>query len=243
MHEKRERHCSKKDGIPILGFGLIAIGSVFLFDKLGLIDDYWRSIIISWKSLLIFLGIINLFKHNSRLPGIVLIIIGSAFMLPELVDISFEIKQLIWPVVLILIGVAIVGKARNFKKREFKTQLGSTDTDDRLEEVAIFGGGKRVVTNKNLKGGSITAIFGGLEIDLSEADLHDDVTYLEVTAILGGVSLMVKPEWDVQVQVNTILGGFSDERRIYKSDSNTTTAKKLIIKGSAIFGGGEVKSY
>ena len=77
---------------------------------------------------------------------------------------------------------------------------------------------------------------------MTDAEIGDDVAVIEVSAIFGGATIIVRPEWDVQVQVASILGGFSDERKIYKGDV-TPGAKRLIIKGAAIFGGGEVKSY
>ena len=118
------------------------------------------------------------------------------------------------------------------KRREKKTEC---------QKLEHFGGGKRQITSQNLRNGNLSAIFGGLEIDLTQAYFDEDEMVLEIAAIFGGVSLAVKSEWDVQIQVTSILGGFSDERKIYKGDQ--PSGKRLIIKGAAIFGGGEVKSY
>jgi hypothetical protein len=43
----------------------------------------------------------------------------------------------------------------------------------------------------------------------------------------------------VQVEVVSIFGGFSDKRHSSTIDRD----KKLIIKGVAIFGGGEIKTH
>ncbi len=241
----KRAHCSKHDGLPIMGIFLIGLGIVFLLDRMDIIPNYWRQIILSWQSLLIFIGVINIFKSHARFPGIILILIGSAFLIPEIIDIPFETRQLIWPVVLIVVGLTIVFKARNIRTPHiFNSDAKTVNNDqEKIEEIAIFGGGKRIITSNNLKGGNITAIFGGLELDLTNADFEDDIAVLEVTCIFGGTTIIVNPEWDVQVQVASIMGGFSDKRNIYKKDENTTAAKRLIIKGTAIFGGGEVKAY
>jgi len=242
--DRRGPNCSKHDGLPIVGIVLIGFGLVFLFDRMNLIPSYWRHIIISWQALLIFIGVINLFKSHARIPGIILIIVGSTFLFPEIFDIPFETRQLIWPVVLIGVGLLIVFKARSIKPpKMFNSDPESFNDQEKIEEVAIFGGGKRIITNQNLKGGNVSAIFGGLEIDLTEAELSDETAVLEVACIFGGVTIIVKPEWDVQVQVTSILGGFDDKRKMHKRTEGATNQKRLIIKGAAIFGGGEVKAY
>lgn len=235
--------CNKSDGLPLMGIFLIGLGVVFLLDRLNIIPYQWRHLIISWQMLLIFIGAINIFKSHARFPGLILILIGGAFLLPEVIDLPFETRQLIWPLILIVIGLVIVFKARNFKHPQvFQSDTTVENGEEKIDEVAIFGGGKRVITSQNLKGGNATAIFGGLEMDLTDAELSDDTAVLEVACIFGGTTIIVKPEWDVQVQVASILGGFSDKRKMYKRQQNES-AKKLIIKGAAIFGGGEVKSY
>lgn len=237
------RTCSKTDGLPLMGVILIGLGLVFLLDRLNIIPSEIRSYIITWQALLIFIGFINLFRKNSRFPGIILILVGSTFLIPEIIHIPFEAKQVIWPIVLIVIGVTIVFKAKKFKSPQLlKSHSDSYNDHEKINEVAIFGGGKRMITTQNLKGGKITAIFGGLEIDLTDATIIDDIAVIEVACIFGGVSFIVKPEWNVQLQVATILGGFDDKRKVYKQD-HSENSKQLIIKGAAIFGGGEVKSY
>jgi predicted membrane protein len=236
--------CSKADGLPLIGVIFVGLGLVFLLDRLGMIPMDWHYHIFSWQALLIFLGVVNLFKSNGRLAGIILIIIGSVFLVPDLINLPFEMRKLIWPVVLISIGLVILFKARGIKAHASSFSIqeeGTYNHSEFLEEVAIFGGGKRFITSQNLKGGKITAIFGGLEIDLTDADLAEGTTVIEVAAIFGGVVIIVKPEWKVQIPVASILGSFVDKRKVHKIDVGAN--KELIIKGAAIFGGGEVKSY
>lgn len=240
----RHSHDIKKDKLPIMGLFLIGLGFVFLLNRMDFIPHFWMSIIISWQSLLIFIGLLNLLKSHDRFPGIILILVGSIFLLPKLINVPFEVRQFAWPIVLMAIGVVILLKSRSFiPSNIFNSNRDNYTNHDRIEEVAIFGGGKRIITSKNLKGGRVSAIFGGLELDLTEADIDGDIAVLEVSCIFGGVGIVVNPEWDVQVQVASILGGFDDKRKLYKRDANLISKKRLIIKGSVIFGGGEVKAY
>jgi hypothetical protein len=96
------------------------------------------------------------------------------------------------------------------------------------------------VVSKNFKGGEIVAVFGGAEIDFSHADIQG-VVKLEATNILGGTKLIVPPTWDVQSEMVAILGGVEDKRRIQPEmiDRN----KRLVLMGTALLGGLEVKSY
>ncbi len=236
-------HCSKNDGLPFMGIFLIGLGLLFLLDRLGIIPHHYRSWLFSWQSLLIFVGFISMFKTHARFPGLILILVGSGFLLPEIFDVSYNFSRLIFPVILILVGAAIVFKTRSLKHPHvFHSSEETFSALETIEEVAIFGGGKRVVSSQNLKGGQITAIFGGIELDLSDADLDENGAIIEVACIFGGTTIIVKPEWDVQVQVASILGGFSDKRKVYKQ-TEATKGKRLIIKGAAIFGGGELKSF
>lgn len=240
---RRKPGCTKNEGLPFMGIFLIGLGIVFLLDRIGIIPHHYRQLIFSWQSLLIFVGFISMFKTHARFPGLILILVGAGFLLPDIMDIPFNISRLIFPVILILVGVLLVFKTRTLHHPHVNISGQDYSHDaDRIEEIAIFGGGKRVVTNQNIKSGEITAIFGGIELDLSDADLDENGAVFELACIFGGATIIVKPEWDVEVQVASILGGFADKRKVYKQ-TEPNTGKKLIIKGAAIFGGGELKSF
>lgn len=81
-----------------------------------------------------------------------------------------------------------------------------------------------------------------MELDLTEADLSEEGAVIDLTCIFGGATIIVKPEWEVQVQVTSVMGGFADKRKVYKQ-SGGVSSKRLVIKGAAIFGGGEIKSF
>lgn len=118
-----------------------------------------------------------------------------------------------------------------------------------LDDVYIFWGGRRRILSKNFAGGDIVAIFGGFEIDLTQADFPGDQVEIETVAIFGGGELRVPPNWEVIVENLGIFGGTSD--RTWHANSVPAAAapatpaapiKRLIVKGVAIFGGLTIKN-
>jgi predicted membrane protein len=108
--------------------------------------------------------------------------------------------------------------------------------------VAVFSGGDRIITSQNFKGGRITSIFGGSKINLMNSKLAEGPQVLDTMSVFGGSTIIVPADWTVRVEVVAIFGGFSDRRERMPNivyDQNTM----LVIKGMAIFGGGEVKTF
>ncbi len=236
----KRAHCSRNESLPVFGLVLVGMGFVFLLDRVGVLEGTLRHVILSWPMLLIFIGAISFFTSHSRFPGIVLFIIGGIFLLPRFDILPFETDRIFWPLVLMIIGLAIVFKGFRHRSPHVFSNPETINSTDTFEEVAIFGGGKRIINSQSLKGGRITAIFGGIELDLTQADFAGDTAEIEVSCVFGGTTIFVRPEWEVKVQVGSVMGGFSDKRNLYKTPNSS--GKTLIIKGGVVFGGGELKS-
>jgi len=111
--------------------------------------------------------------------------------------------------------------------------------EDFIDATSIFGGVHRKILSKNFKGGDITTIMGGTEIDLTQADFTGTVR-LEVTQVMGGTKILVPPHWEVRSEVNAVLAGFEDKRQ---QSAIINPDKVLIIVGTSILGGIELKNY
>jgi predicted membrane protein len=227
----------------LLGVIIIAAGFLLLLSNTGILPYDFKHIFFSWQMLLIGIGCISLISSESRIPGTILIVIGTVFILPRVFDFPFNAWHLFWPLILIGIGVMILTK--RIPGRAFTGHQKAT-TDHPLEEgyiheENIFSGGKQRVMHQVFKGGHINCIFGGAEIDLTQASLAEGINELEVNTIFGGVTLIVPADWRVQLKMTSIMGGFSDKRAYVRE--NPDTSRILVIKGSTIFGGGEIKSY
>jgi len=83
----------------------------------------------------------------------------------------------------------------------------------------------------------MVAVFGGSKIDLTNATLSSNTNEIEIVVVFGGTELIVPSDWNIRIEVFNIFGGFSDKTSPSQVDLNKT----LIIKGVAVFGGGEIK--
>ncbi|MFP4605046.1 MAG: LiaF domain-containing protein, partial [Bacteroidales bacterium] len=141
------------------------------------------------------------------------------------------------PVVFIAIGVVIVIKSLGYSEKQPKEGYGK----DYIDDIAILGGNDRRITSHSFRGGKITSILGGSTVNLSDAELAQGENVLDMFTLFGGATIIVPRNWQVKVDITAILGGFEDKRQ-YISDENQKNEKILIVKGIAIFGGGEIKS-
>ncbi|MBN7811715.1 hypothetical protein J0A68_12195 [Algoriphagus sp. H41] len=120
------------------------------------------------------------------------------------------------------------------------TRTTGTSFADSLNIDAIFSGVNRRMMTKNFQGGKITAAFGGADIDLSQADFSGVAT-IQVDIIFGGVKLIVPPHWDIRTEVSNIAAGLEDKR--FFRDGGVDANKVVVLKGTILFGGLEIKSY
>ena len=113
---------------------------------------------------------------------------------------------------------------------------------DKIDDVSIFGGGTKIISSNNFQGGNITAIFGGSEINLINCQLAEGENVLDVLCVFGGTTIILPKEWNIVINVTSILGGFSN-KAIRNPSIVIDQTRTLHIKGLAMFGGGEVKTY
>ncbi|MCP4552892.1 MAG: cell wall-active antibiotics response protein [Bacteroidetes bacterium] len=224
----------------VFGIIIVVVGLLLLASNFGELPRYLRNIIFSWQMLLIAIGLINLASRESKSVGLILIAVGSFFLLPDIFVFSFDFVELFWPILLIVVGVSMImfgGRALRWRNR-YKT---STIDSGFLDVVTIFGGTEKRIANQVFKGGDVVNIFGGTEIDLTQAILNEGTNVLEITCVFGGINLVVPADWNVRWEVASIFGGFSDKRHIIKTSADDNNV--LVVKGIGIFYGGEIKSY
>lgn len=103
--------------------------------------------------------------------------------------------------------------------------------------TAVFGGiqkrGRWTVPERL----PVKAVFGGAELDLTEADLADQRIELQVSAVFGGVSILVPADMRVVLDVKAVFGGSAEP----KTAPSGATGPVLHVTGKAVFGGIDVK--
>lgn len=216
-------------GRILAGIVLILLGAFFFLQNNNIVyipDEFY-----SWEYFMIAIGLLFLAFARNKTAGFVLVAIGL-----------FNLYSELWPLVFVMIGAYIIW---GHKRRFSETVNEAISVEDRegnfIEQINIFGGGKKFINSENFKGGSIISIFGGSEVSFINCKLADGTNSLEVVSIFGGSTLIVPNDWNVEVDVMPLFGGFSDKRR-KDPQLKYPEEKKLIIKGIAIFGGGEVKT-
>jgi predicted membrane protein len=224
----------------LIGFLLIIIGGIYLLNSLDVIDFRISRIIFSFPFILFVVGLIILANSRQKIVGIIFTSIGGILLLARILP-GFNINAgIIIPVLLIALGIYIIARKSSRNTEDVYGKEHSIKKDV-IDDVALFGGGSKVINSDNFRGGSITAIFGGSEIDLTNCKLAEGNQILDVIAIFGGTEISVPRDWNVILNVTPIFGGFSNKlRRDYNAPVDLS--KTLIIRGVAIFGGGEVKT-
>lgn len=232
---------------------VLVIGILLLLKQVGVYFPHW---IFSWPMILIAIGTIIGVKSGFRNSGsLILLILGSFFLLRNNNLLPMQYGSYLLPVGLILLGIILLFRKNtpkgldwegNFDRFERKLRTGKAgkrpeeDGADFLNVEAIFCGIKRRMVTKQFKGGEVTTIFGGTDVDLSHADLEGTVV-LDVSVVFGGMKLIVPAHWDVSFEVSNIAAGVEDKRFMQRGPVDAD--KKLIITGAVVFGGIEISSY
>jgi predicted membrane protein len=229
-----------------VGIILILLGGLFLLDNLDIIYFNVPRIIFSFPALLIIFGIILIINSRRKNFGILLFLLGIFLLVPRIFPWVHYSSSIVFPIIIILLGIFIITRKRNYDSSRgfnaFHHERANNLSADKIDEIAIFGGGEKIISSENFQGGNVTSIFGGSEIDLTNCKLAPGVNVIEILAIFGGNTFIVPKDWNIRTDVFPLFGGFSN--KIYRDPTTVIDRDKtLLIKGVVIFGGGEIKSY
>lgn len=216
----------------VLGILIIVLGVLFTLDNIGVL--YARDYLRLWPVLLIVFGLTKLSQPGeppSRFLGLMFAALGVLLLLNNLDLLHFRMWDL-WPLVLVFLGVAmiwqVIRRGRGLPE----------DHTSSLSALAIMGGVQRNCCSQDFRGGELTAIMGGCEIDLREATMQADEAVLHTFAFWGGIEIKVPEDWTVTVEGFPFLGGFEERTHPPKEGPR----KNLRIKGLAIMGGVEIRN-
>lgn len=241
-------HSAKSKGV-LFGLLLVVAGLLFLSFNFGWIDPALKPVLFSWPMIFVAIGIIGFSKRN-YFVSLFWLILGGFFLLPRIVEaypgsiqgVDSDFAYTYWPVLLILFGIGFILNVvlvRNRRKERDLSRIAETTeaVDGRIERRVVFGGSESIFLDPVFYGGEISAIFGGVVLDLRKTQLPEGVTYLDVDATFGGVELHIPGDWLVEAKFQTVFGGLEDKRLVSSPDNS----RKLIIQGDLIFGGCEIR--
>jgi hypothetical protein len=219
-----------------LTFGLlvIALGVLFMLDNLGIARA--GDILRWWPALLVVYGVARITGWNCRVhlaSGVLFTILGSWMLLHTFHLVRLGILDL-WPLVLILLGASMVTGTL----QRARSSRGGDDASPSLNALALLSGVQRKVVAQDFRGGDITAIMGGHEIDLRPARMAEGQAVLDLFVWWGGVELRVPEDWRVSVEAQPIMGAVVDETRAPIGEARGV----LVLRGLVVMGGVEVKN-
>lgn len=220
-------------GRLLLGLTVIALGVLFLLDSAGVLDAD-RTIEHWWPLLILSAGLLTLAE---RPPSIVR---GALFTGAGVVLLLFTTDLLeedawshLWPSLLILAGLVIVARWRG---RGIPVDAGAGDV---VRSTAIFGGPKLVSTSQRFHGAWLTAIFGGIKLDLRDARPAPEGASINATVAFGGIDILVPKGWRLSVRSTPVFGGLEDKTD--HSSPPAADAPMLHVDAVTVFGGVDIK--
>ena len=224
----------KKASSIIWGLVLVAAGVIFALNAFNITDidvffDGW------WTLFIIIPCGIGLFTEREKTGNIIGIVIGGFLLLccQDILNFSMLWKLLI-PAIIVVIGVKLVltGFLGN-KANEIMKKMKSEGKEPKAG-YATFSGCNLNFDGEIFEGVELSAIFGGVKCDLRGSIIEKDCA-IQVSAIFGGIDILVPDNVNVKVNSNSIFGGVSNKT---KASANAPT---IYISGTCMFGGVEIK--
>lgn len=222
----------------VWGLLLILIGIGYAGGNLGIWD--FNIFFRGWWTLFILVPcIINLIQYGPNGGNIAGICVGVVLLLGAQGILAFSmIRKLLVPAILILIGLSIL--LSNTKRRitdQQGNQIPFEKTGTGGSDVSgVFDGRKVQYDGQLFEGATVSAVFGGVNMDLRSAVIERDVR-IDATAIFGGVEIYVPANVVVKVMSTPVLGGVSN-RALAPTEVPCHT---LYINATCVFGGVDIK--
>ena len=224
-------------GQVVVGLLVVAMGVLFLLDNLGYVG--LRHAISFWPIAFIVGGasmLVSQEQRNGHFSGVVLIGVGVVLLLRHM-GLFYISWNMVWPVLLILAGGLILFRTMGGgRSRRVSLDKAGATPDNAIDITAILGGVERRVATPDFRGGEISALLGGCELDLRECSIVKEAV-INVFTVCGGISIKVPADWTVVLDGVPVAGGFAQ-----KTVAAPGSGKRLIITGYAIMGGVEVRN-
>ena len=218
----------------IWGVLFISLGVIFALNSLGITDidlffEGW------WALFVIIPSVAGLISDRDKTGAIIGLVIGVALLLSarDIIDFS-TIFGLIFPVILVIIGVKIIFKSL-FKKKE-KSDAFPNRSGVQKEFSSTFSGLDLNFDGEVFEGADLNTAFGGITCNLRNAIIEKDVV-INASAAFGGIDIFLPEGVNVKTKSSALFGGVSDEKkRVHIEGANT-----IYINADAAFGGIDIK--
>ncbi len=218
-------------GIVLVVLGAILSLNAFDITNINIFFDGW------WTLFIIVPSIIGLFDNNNEKTGnIIGIVVGVLLLLACREIIDFRVVwKLFLPIILVIIGLSLIFKNTITNSINNKIKKINKNNKDNKEYISTFSGQKIDFSNEEFKGCSLSAVFGGLDLDLRDAVIKEDVV-INATSVFGGIEIRMPKNVNVKVNSTSIFGGVDNKS---KSDNNSKVT--IYVNATCLFGGVTLK--
>ena len=218
----------------VVGIAIVVFGLGLTLENLGF--EYSHIVFRFWPVILVVLGLLKLRAcQGTCVGGYLLTGAGLILLLKTLGGHSVDV--LIGPMILTGVGIFIVLQALK-QHRRVPTEL--QQSEGFLRGNAILSAFKHRHQSQSFRGGELTSIFGGFEVDLRQAMIEGGSARLDTFVMFGGGDIRVPEGWEVLVQATAIFGGVNDKTAPMPSSSEARP--RLVITGLVLFGGIELRN-
>lgn len=218
-------------GLVFVSIGVVVGLNALEITHINLLFEGW------WTFLIIIPCTIELFKNHGRMGNLIGIAVGVILLLAcrGVLDVRMMAK-LIVPTILVIIGLTFIfkdafkGETMRRIKELHKGKMGTNSY------CSTFSSQKMDFNGQLFTGTELTAVFGGIECDLRNAVIEEDVV-IDVSAIFGGVDIFLPQNVRVKISSTSIFGGV-DEKIIHDPIGEVPT---VYINAVCLFGGVDIK--
>jgi predicted membrane protein len=225
---------SRLTGRVVLGLVVMWLGLLWMLDNLDILDS--EPILRFWPMFLIVIGLaklLGLFTTRHTVWGITFLVAG-VFLLAGALDIMDVHLFHLWPLAMIAVGAHLLMRSRGPQTAGGPTEEPSSV----INTFAMWSNAQRKVVSQTFRGGEITTLMGGAEIDLRRAKPVENGAILDVFVWWGGIDLKVPEHWKVVNEATVLMGGIEEKSKEPPPDSRDI----LILRGVVVMGGIEIKN-
>jgi predicted membrane protein len=183
--------------------------------------------------------------------GIILILVGLVFLLHNYGFVDFWwLIGILWPLILIWWGYTMIRRSRAGSGEEraakvFGDQSLTIDSDE-IRQSTVFGDIRLTVSSSNFKGGSASAVFGDLFIDLGSVENFSSPASMRLETVFGDIVVRLPSHAAVELHTSRVFGtmttpsGTHFHGNRYRSPDFDTAAQRIEIDISQVFGDLEI---
>jgi len=217
----------------LFGLLIIAAGLLLTADNLGYVDA--SRALIYWPFGFAAVGLVKIVQARSgaeRVAGGIFTAVGLLLAAEITLGWNVSVDDW-WPLAIVALGILII--TRSSRRARAAASPASSEAD--LSEFSFWSGKVRRSASAAFGRADLTAVMGGIELDLRGATAAPGGAVIDVFVMWGGIEIRVPPDWAVSNDVTVLMGGADDH-----STGAQDASSRLVVRGWCIMGGVEIKT-